>query len=385
MISNTFVLAFILKKSKSLKNGESPLYMRLTIAGERSECSLYRSVDSKLWDKQKGKLKGNTPSAIETNSFIENVRNQIYQCYLSIEKKGERVTALKVKNLYMHGEEMEKVKVILFFENYLLKLRKLEGIEYTDSTIERYEIAIKLFRTFLIQNNLIDLCLNDFDQNIMPEFIFYLKSERKCQHNTVVKYVRSIARMIREAIKKDLIKEKEENLCISIRAEETIPSYLTKEELTRIINKDFSIERLEVVRDIFIFCCFTGLSFIDAKNLTLNNIEEDNKGNHWLRTSRQKTGIATNIVLLDLPIRIIAKYSNFDYCKANNVLLPIYSNQKHNAYLKEIADLCSINKKLTTHCSRHKRKSYRLLINKLRMCYFSIGNDLETNLVLRYA
>ncbi|WP_108821992.1 site-specific integrase [Dysgonomonas sp. Marseille-P4361] len=352
MISNTFILSFILKKSRALKNGEYPIYLRLTIAKERTECSLYRSINPKLWDKQKERVKGNTPLAIEINSFIENVRNQIYQCHLSIEKKGDTVTALKVKNLYLYGE-VEKIKKVLdFFNEYLDKIERLKDIELAGTTIQRYRTTIDLFNEYLRLNNKLDLYLDEFNGNIIPEFIYYLKAERRCQHNTVVKYVRSIARMIREAIKKDLVTEKEENLNISIKAEETTPIFLTKDELNRIIEKSFSVERLDIVRDIFIFCCFTGLSFIDAKKLTRNHIERDNKGNYWIRTVRQKTGIATNVVLLNMPLRIIEKYYNNDYCKTNNVLLPIYSNQKHNAYLKEIADLCFINKTLTTHCLR---------------------------------
>lgn len=367
MISNTFILSFILKKAKALKNGEYPIYLRLTISGERTECSLYRSISPKLWDKTKERVKGNSSLAIEINNFIENVRNKIYQCHLSIEKSGEIVTALKVKNLYLYGEVEERKKVVDFFHEYLEKIEKLKDIELTGTTIQRYRTAIDLFKESLKQNNQLDIYLSEFTDAIIPEYIYYLKAERKCQHNTVVKYVRSIAKMIREAIKKDYIKEKEENLNISIRAEETTPIYLTKDELNRIIEKEFYVDRLNIVRDIFIFCCFTGLSFIDAKNLTNNHLEMDNKGNCWIKTNRQKTGIATNIVLLDIPHKIIEKYLNSEYCKTNNVLLPIYSNQKHNAYLKEIADLCSINKKLTTHVARHTFATTVTLANKVSM------------------
>jgi integrase len=119
------------------------------------------------------------------------------------------------------------------------------------------------------------------------------------------------------------------------------------------LNKKLHTERLELVRDIFVFCCFTGFAYIDVKNLTQENLVMGIDGGKWINTERNKTKVRTNIPLLDIPLKIIAKYNNNPRTINSGKLLPVLSNQKSNAYLKEIADLCGINKNLTTHLARH--------------------------------
>lgn len=362
-----YTIFFIVKESKLLQNGEAPLYARITIEKERTECSLYRSIPVKLWDKTKQRVKGNSEFALEINSYLESVRNKLYFCYSEMERSGEKVTSLAVKNLFVFGTTKNRIVLIQYSEEYIIKISKLVGIDYSPSTIQRYNITLKLFKSFLFKIGKVDMYLDEINDKLIPDFIFYLKSERKCQQNTVVKYVRGIARIIREAIKDGYILEKEENLKLSIKAEETTPEYLTKEELNRLIEKELTIERLSIVRDIFVFCCFTGLAFIDVKQLKPSNIEKDNNGNTWIRINRQKTGVKAHIVLLNIPLKIIEKYSTNNYCKTKDVLLPVYSNQKQNAYLKEISDLCGISKNLITHCARHTFATTVTLANKISM------------------
>lgn len=131
------------------------------------------------------------------------------------------------------------------------------------------------------------------------------------------------------------------------------------------MEKNFTIPRLDMIRDVFVFCCMTGLAFIDVKQLTSEHIFKDNNDNLWIRKSRQKTNNMCNIPLLEPAIQLIEKYKNYPECKKNNVLLPVISNQRMNAYLKEIADLCGINKKLTTHVARHTCATVVLLANEV--------------------
>jgi site-specific recombinase XerD len=174
-----------------------------------------------------------------------------------------------------------------------------------------------------------------------------------------------LKKIIRIAMANDWIK-KDPFYGIRFKFEETNIGFLTQEELEELIHKEFSVQRLEQVRDIFVFCCFSGLAFADVQLLTPNHLLKGNNGALWIRKNRQKTGNMCNIPVLSVAQRLIDKYRNHPDCVRKGVLLPVISNQKMNAYLKEIADLCGINKKLCTHTARHTSFSYPLQINELQ-------------------
>jgi site-specific recombinase XerD len=192
-----------------------------------------------------------------------------------------------------------------------------------------------------------------------------LKTVRKCQQNSSLKHLKNLKKIIRIAISNDWIK-KDPFYGIQFKHEEKNTEFLTQEELERLINKDFSIQRLAQVRDIFVFCTFTGLAFTDVQQLAPQHLIKDNNGAMWIRKNRQKTGNMCNVPVLSAAQRLIEKYQNHPDCVKKDVLLPVMSNQKMNAYLKEIADLCGINKKLTTHIARHINSSFRLKHNSLQ-------------------
>jgi len=197
-----------------------------------------------------------------------------------------------------------------------------------------------------------EMQLQSINHEFIKNFEHYLKKIRNCSHNTTVKYIRNLRKIIRIALSNDCIKlDPFRNIRYSLK--EVNRAYLTNSELKLLINKDFSIERLRRVKDIFIFCCFTGLAFSDVKSLTRENITIGINNQRWLRTKRKKTGNPSEIPLLQVPIAIIKKYENDPICVLEQKLLPVGSNQKMNAYLKEIADLCNIKKNLSTHTARH--------------------------------
>jgi integrase len=194
--------------------------------------------------------------------------------------------------------------------------------------------------------------LQSINHEFIKNFEHYLKTIRNCGHNTTVKYIRNLRKIIRIALSNDCIKlDPFRNIKYSLK--EVNRAYLTDSELKLLINKDFSIERLSRIKDIFIFCCFTGLAFSDVKSLTRENITIGINNQIWLRTKRKKTGNPSEIPLLQVPIAIMKKYENDPICDMEQKLLPVGSNQKMNAYLKEIADLCNIKKNLSPHTTRH--------------------------------
>lgn len=152
-------------------------------------------------------------------------------------------------------------------------------------------------------------------------------------------------------------------LGIKFHEKEVIREFLTIDELMRIYNKEFELDRITLVRDVFIFAAFTGLAFIDVQQLSAEHIIKDNNGHYWIRKARQKTNNMCNIPLLDIPMQILNKYSNNPQCLKKQVLLPVPCNQKMNSYLKEIADLCNINKRMSTHTARHSYATSVCLAN----------------------
>jgi integrase len=356
-------LVFNIRRNKLLRNGEAPLFMRITVDNERIESSLSRSINPNLWDDNRKRAKGNSVEAIQLNSYIDTCRNKVYEYQLYLERNNKPVTAKVLMNLFMYGIEKKRVSFLQFCQDEIAKMEKLVGIDMSASTIQRYNITLKLFKLFLETQGKTELYIDEIDSQTIPDFIFFLKAERKCQHNTVVKYIRGMAKIIRNGIKAGLIEEREERLNLSINAVETIPIFLTKEELNSIIEKDFDIERINQVKDIFLFCCYTGLAFIDVKGLKKEHLEKDNDGNMWIRKKRTKTGVGAHIPLLGAALKIIDKYSHLN----SDFLFPVPSNQKMNCYLKEISDICGVKKTLTTHCARHTFATTVTLANKVSM------------------
>ena len=201
---------------------------------------------------------------------------------------------------------------------------------------------------------------------LVRAFEFYLKTEKECQQNTVIRYMKCLKKITNLALANEWI-AKDPFIGIKFHEKEVIREFLTMDELLTIYHKEFPLERITVVRDVFIFAAFTGLAFIDVQQLSPEHIVKDNNGNLWIRKPRQKTKNMCNIPLLDIPLEILRKYADYPACKKKGVLLPVPCNQKMNSYLKEIADLCGIKKNLTTHTARHSFASVIALANNVSL------------------
>ena len=219
--------------------------------------------------------------------------------------------------------------------------------------MERYETSLKHTKDFLLwKYNLTDINIEKIDYAFIMEYEFYLRSERKCANNTAVKYIKNFHKIINQCLANGWL-SKDPFVNYKAKIKEVIREFLTEKEVEEIINKEFVSQRLELVRDIFVFSCFTGLAYIDVKQLTKDNISLGIDGDKWIFKNRQKTDTASKIPLLPMAQEVIDKYANHPVCKNENRLLPILTNQKMNAYLKEIADVCGIKKELTFHIARH--------------------------------
>lgn len=216
-----------------------------------------------------------------------------------------------------------------------------------------YERTARYLSEFIKQNHrLSDIPLKDIDYNFIQAFEHFVKTVKNCQQNATVKHLKNFKRIIRIALLNHWIIS-DPFAEIHFKQTPTNRDFLLEEELQLILRKQFNIPRLETVKDIFIFCCFTGLAFTDVQHLTPEHILCDNKGEYWIRKPREKTTNMCNIPLLEIPLKLIDKYKHHPECERKNIVFPVPSNQRMNSYLKEIADLCGIKKNLSTHVARH--------------------------------
>lgn len=308
-----FRVSFFLKKAKLLKNGEASVAMRITVDGQRVENNIRKSILPNLWGQSKERAKGTSVAAVDLNRFIEDARIRIHQIVTEIQQFGAEINPLIVQQRF-----------------------------YGVGQVRKHE------RTILqvIQEH------NDEAKQLIRAYELYLKTEKDLCQNTLIRYMKALKKITTRCLANDWI-QKDPFAGIKFREEPTEPEFLTLEEVDRIYNCNPGSKRLEVIKDMFLMSAFTGLAFTDVSQLTENNIVTDNDGNKWIRKPRQKTKQMSNIPLLDVPLAIIEKYQGDKKAAKKGVLLPIPCNQVMNRYLKEIAEICKINKHLTMHTARH--------------------------------
>lgn len=365
MKRDSFKVLFFLKKAKLLKNGEASVCMRITVNGARVETNIRKSIDPALWNQAKECAKGKSRKSCDLNAYIEEARIKLYGIFNELESEGIPIHArLLQEKFFGQDKDPEVIRTIIgTMQEHNDQCRELVGKDYALITVRRYE-SCKRYLAALIKQKYgkEDLPLTEVNGELVRAFEFYLKTEKECQQNTVIRYMKCLKKITKIALANEWI-TKDPFIGIKFHEKEVIREFLTKDELLTIYNKKFSLERITVVRDVFIFAAFTGLAFIDVQQLAPQHIVEGQNGNLWIRKPRQKTKNMCNIPLLDIPMAILRKYATHPTCQKKNVLLPVPCNQKMNSYLKEIADLCMINKTLTTHTARHSYATSVCLAN----------------------
>ena len=345
-------ILFYAKRAKASVNGLVPIYTRITINGKRIELSSNRFVEMSKWSTEAGKMKGNSEEARSINSHLDMLRIQIIDMQMELVHKKIPVTAETLKNKILGVDERARM-LIPIFQDHNNKIKELVGKEYAPGTLERYKTSLSHTIEFLQwKYKVSDIEINKIDHAFVTDYEFWLRSVRNCANNTAVKYIKNFNKIIKICLANDWL-DKNPFANYKSKVKEVERVYLNEAEIQSIIEKDFKTERLSLVRDIFLFSCFTGLAYIDVKNLTKSHISFGIDGEKWIFTHRQKTESASKIPILPVTQMIIDKYENHPQCINEDKLLPILSNQKMNAYLKEIAGVCEIEKELTFHIARH--------------------------------
>lgn len=345
-------ILFYVKSSKASKNGLTPIYQRITINGSRIELSTSKFVEKSKWNAAAGKMKGTNEEARLINSHLDILKTKVHETENWMINNNHEINVQTFKNKLLGIEEKQR-KLILIFEDHNKKMKELIGKEFSINTYKKYETTLSHTKQFIqYQYSIKDIAIKQVNIAFINDFDFYLRNIKNCNNNSTIKYIRNFGKIIKQCYVNDWI-EKDPFLKYKGKVREVERVYLIQDEIESLLNKEFKIKRLELVRDMFIFSCFTGLAYIDVFNLTKSNVIIGIDGDKWISTHRQKTESASKIPILPVTQMVIDKYENHPQCLIENRLLPILSNQKMNAYLKEMADICEIDKELTFHIARH--------------------------------
>ena len=332
--------------------GECPVYARVTINGTRCELATQRTLPPEKWNTKSGKVVGNSAEIKSLNEHLQMFRNSIYEYYREMQTLRMPVNTTSLRNLMTgHTESVKTIGEIFISHNEKMKSRI--GQEYALATYKRFETTLKHIQEFLnYRFKQKDIAVSEIDLKMLIDFEYYLKNTKKCNHNSALKYVKLFKKIVRVALAEGFI-VRDPFMNYRAKFQPVERDYLNEEELNRLEDREFKSERLELVRDLFVFSCYTALSYIDLVTLTKDQLEKDSKGRTWIHMFRTKTNVRTQLRLFPKAIEILKKYKDHPVSANKGTLLPSMSNQKLNAYLKEIAALCEIKKHLTFHSARH--------------------------------
>jgi len=352
MLGKNLSVHFYPKKPKNYESGLVPIYLRMTIEGEVTELCTSRKCELTGWDKRAEKVTGKNEAVRELNRYLSTYRMKVFEARLLLIEQSKAVTAAAIKSL-LTGREEKSRQILEVFKQHNDQMAALVGKEFSPGTMERYRTSLDHTRSFIKwKYGVDDMPIQKLDYEFVCDYEFWLKSVRNCNHNTSIKYIANFRKIVNRCIRNGWL-QKDPFVGFKMTKREVERVALTESELDSIMSKEFATERLNLVKDIFIFCCFTGLAYADVKKLKRNEIGIGIDGGKWIFTSRQKTEAPSRIPLLPLTLTLLEKYKDHPQCKQGEKLLPVLSNQKMNSYLKEIADACEINKDITFHIARH--------------------------------
>lgn len=342
-------ILFFIKRKKLLKDGTASVFVRVTFGKLSAEVATGKSVLPSQWVATKGRAKGNTLKNKQINAFLDQMEYTLHDLTLQIQREGKQVSAKEILNRYKNLNA-PKIGILALYTEHNQEQKELIGISVALGTYKRHETSMKLFQEFLWNKyHVKDVAVNEVNLEMLQKYKHYLMTTRHNNNNTTVKYLRNLGKVLNLAVSRKLIISSpiEE---LKLKIEPVDKGFLNKEELTKLAEKVFEITRLEQVRDVFLFCCYTGLAYVDVHSLTEKDIVEDGD-RLWIRKARHKTNVMCHIPLIKPARDILEKYAPLAHCTGK--LLPVLSNQKMNAYLKEIASVVGIDKDLTTHLARH--------------------------------
>ncbi|WP_313790509.1 site-specific integrase [Flagellimonas ochracea] len=308
-MANTFSTLFYLKDKRLDKNGKAGLYLRITVNGQRTVLSLNRKIDPSKWDSRMNKLKGKGAEPEELNRFMTTIRHRVNKIQHQLIEESEPFTVHDVKDRYL-GKDKKYKMLLELFEEHNQQMEKLVGIEFALGTWKRYHTTKSHVTEYLnTEYRKKDIPVKDVDLKFIKGFEYFLKVTKTCNHNSALKYVNNFKKIVRIAVANDWIaKDPFYNYKVQFKTVER--EFLNKEELQKLIDKKIDGERLGIVRDMFVLCCFTGLAYVDIQKLRPEEIYQNEEGGYYIKSKRSKTDTDFTIPLLPTAVAIIEKYQN---------------------------------------------------------------------------
>lgn len=354
-----------MRKGK-IQSGKAPIYLKVTVGNDHFELSTKQCIDPAKWNAEGQKVSGSSEEIRGINSYLKNIAKEVYEAHDLLLREEKEITALNLKNRVL-GLDSGRRFILEIFQEHNDKMKALVGKEFAQGTLDRYETSLRHTKSFLQwKYNVPDMDITKLNYEFVENYEFWLKTVRHCDHNTTMKYLSNFKKIVRRCVRNGwLSKDPFDGFMLAVR--EVKRTALTEEELERIKGKNFHSERVQRVRDIFLFSCYTGLAYADVKKLRPAEIGKGIDGADWIFTRREKTDTESRVPLLAEAIAILEKYKNNPICTNQDRVLPVLSNQKMNEYLKEIADICQIDKTLTCHLARHTFATTITLANGVPM------------------
>lgn len=348
-MTNELKVLFYLKKNQSKKSGLCPVMGRIQIGKTMAQFSLKIDADVKLWDVKAGRLKGKSAVANDVNKQIEKINLLIYSRYNEMVRLGREFTATDLKVVVQgmaKSQESLSASMVKMIDKFALRVGKDRAL----STLTNFKYYHSLLVDFLqAKYKLDDISFKALNYSFIEEYVHYLRVTRKLSVRTTIGAVNRMREVISEALDEGII-GKDPFFSYELESPEIKHRNINKEDLTKIMSAKFDNEIRTIVRDMFVFSTFYGLSYIDVKNLTYNNIVKQEDGNYWIMTHRQKTGSASNIRLMEIPLSLIEKYRNHSMSEK---VFPVPEYPVVQYQLKKITKQCGLEKSLSYHQSRH--------------------------------
>ena len=362
MVRSSFAILFFIRESRVRKDGTASIEIVLTVNGERCAFSTGKRVKSCNWDKTKQQVKGKDEEAQSLNNYLKAIKAKLYQKEAELLDRGFIVTAELLRDAYFDKVESLKEKTLFeVFEEHNKEQEKLVGNGVSKATYWISVYTVRLLKEFVQQKyKREDLYLRELNLNFIQSFHTFLRIDKRMAQNSSTKHLKLLKKIINLAVANSYMATNP-FITYKVEREPVEIDFLDEEELRKIINFDTPLPRLERAKDMFLFGCFTGLSYIDIKTLAPEHFEKDNAGRIWIKKRRVKTGVLSRIPLLPIAKLILDKY------KGGEKLLPIQDPADINKYLKDIAILCDIKKRITFHTSRHTFASTVTLANNISL------------------
>jgi site-specific recombinase XerD len=349
-----FHISFELKKKRA-KNGEAPVYVKIYVDGKRLEIATRCYVAIRFWDAARSEIRHSHPDYSHYNTMLSSIRSEITRQFLLMASNSSQVNVSDLKNKYLKKEDKPVEKTVnQAFEYHNIKVEQLvKAGRLSDETLLRYKITKNKVIAFMQKvYKVSDKPLKEIRRSFVADLEHYFLTEDGLHSNTAYKYLKNFKKVITMAIGNEWMTYNPFNQ-FKFTYQWKDREVLTQEEINILIAKEFKVARLSEVRDVFVFCCYTGFAYIDVFNFEKDAVMRGLDGEFWLKTYRQKTGTKESVPLLPTAMALIEKYQTNKYCITHNKLLPVNSNQRYNAYLKELAEICGIKKTLTSHIARH--------------------------------